>query len=63
MSAAGVHSVLIYCSDYRRRHSTCLDADRWADDLGLSDIEPAFVCAVCGRHGADVRPDWQEVER
>jgi len=44
-----VHGVLIYCSDYRCSHSTCLDADRWADDIRLSDIDPKFVCAACGR--------------
>jgi hypothetical protein len=27
----------------------------------LSDIEPKFVCAACGRRGADVRPDWETV--
>ena len=26
------------------------------------DIEPAVVCAACGRHGADVRPDWESLE-
>jgi hypothetical protein len=58
MRAAGVRGVLIYSSDYRCSHSTCLDADRWADDVRLSDIEPGFVCTACGQRGADVRPDW-----
>ena len=61
MRAAGVRGVLIYCSDYRCNHSTSLDADRWADDIRLSDIEPAFVCAACGHRSADVRPDWDFV--
>ena len=30
-------------------------------DAKLSDIEPRFVCAACGRRGADVRPDWTTV--
>ena len=36
-------------------------ADRWADDIRLSDIEQRFVCKACGKRGADVRPDfhWQ----
>jgi hypothetical protein len=59
MRAAGVRGVLIYCSDYRCSHSMCLDADRWADDVWLSDIEPAFICVACGRRGADIRPDWE----
>ncbi|HWX26704.1 MAG TPA: hypothetical protein VNZ53_04600 [Steroidobacteraceae bacterium] len=33
-------------------------ADRWPDDLRLSDTEPRFVCSVRGKHGADVRPDF-----
>jgi hypothetical protein len=57
MRAAGVRCVLVYCYDYRCSHSICLDADRWSDDIRLSDIEPAFVCAACGRRGADIRPD------
>jgi hypothetical protein len=61
MRAAGVRGVLIYCSDYRCSHSTSLDADRWADDIRLSDIEVGFVCTACGRRGADVRPDWDSL--
>ena len=33
-------------------------ADRWADDIRLSDIEPRLVCEACGKRGADVRPDF-----
>jgi hypothetical protein len=33
-----------------------MNADHWRDDVRLSDIEPHFVCAACGRRGADVRP-------
>jgi len=32
-------------------------ADRWDDDVRLSDLEPRFVCSACGKHGVDVRPD------
>jgi hypothetical protein len=24
----------------------------------LSDLEPRYVCSACGKHGADVRPDF-----
>ncbi|MBR0828181.1 hypothetical protein JQ596_21835 [Bradyrhizobium manausense] len=58
MRDAGVRGVLVYCADYRCSHSVALSADRWADDLRLSDIEPRFVCTVCGKHGAEVRPDF-----
>jgi hypothetical protein len=57
-----VYGVLIYCSDYRCSHSMSLDADRWSDDIRLSDIEAGFVCTACGRRGADIRPDWQSLE-
>jgi hypothetical protein len=58
MHAAGVTGLLIYCSDHRCSYSKQLSADRWPDDVRLSDIEPRFVCEACGRRGADVRPDW-----
>jgi hypothetical protein len=44
----GVHGVLVYCAEYRCGHSVALSADRWADEIRLSDIEPRFVCAACG---------------
>ncbi|MGY8677115.1 hypothetical protein Q2941_04785 [Bradyrhizobium sp. UFLA05-153] len=58
MREMGVHGVLVYCADYRCSHLVTLIADRWADHVRLSDIEPRFVCQKCGRHGADVRPDF-----
>jgi hypothetical protein len=65
MRAAGVRGLLIYCSDYRYSHSTTMSADRWSDDVRLSDIEQLFTCQVCGERGADVRPDfsWEEEAR
>jgi hypothetical protein len=62
MRAGGVYGVLIYCSDYRCRHSMAISADRWPDDVRLSDIEPRFTCQACGQRGADVRPDWNAVD-
>ncbi|WP_407174439.1 hypothetical protein [Bradyrhizobium sp. STM 3562] len=60
MRAAGVRNVLIYCTD-----DTCCrcitvpdDADRWPDELWISDVEDKFVCTACGQRGADIRPDW-----
>jgi hypothetical protein len=26
----------------------------WPDDLRLSDLEPRFVCKICGRRGANI---------
>jgi hypothetical protein len=59
--AAGVRRVLIYCTDHRCGHCNIVpdDADRWPDELRISDVEDKFVCTVCGQRGADIRPDWQ----
>jgi hypothetical protein len=50
---------LIYCADYRCSHSIEMSSDVWADDVGLSDIEPRFVCKACDKGGADVRPHFE----
>jgi hypothetical protein len=54
MRGSGARGVLVYCSDYRCSHSTAISADRWADHVRLSDIEPRFTCQAC----ADVRPGF-----
>jgi hypothetical protein len=53
-----VRGILIYCSDYKCSHSIAISADRWPDDVRLSDLEARFVCRGCGKRGADVRPDF-----
>jgi hypothetical protein len=63
MRAAGVRGVLIYCSDYRCSHSTTMSADQWPDGARLSGLEPRFTCQVCGKRGADVRPDFDWTAR
>lgn len=65
MRAAGVRNVLIGCTDHRCGHCITVEAsaDRWPDDVRLSDIEDNFVCSACGERGADVRPDWQTAVR
>jgi len=59
MRSSGVRGLLIYCADYRCSHSTAISADRWPDDVRLSDLEPKFTCQACGHRGADVRPNFQ----
>jgi hypothetical protein len=56
MREMGVRRVLVYCccGDH-----IALSADRWPDDLRLSDVEPRLVCTACGRRGAEVRPDFE----
>ena len=58
MREMGVRGVLIYCADYHCSHSVALNADRWPDEMRLSDVEPLFTCSACGGRGADVRPDF-----
>jgi hypothetical protein len=58
MRDMGVRGILVYCADYHCSHSTAISGDARPDDVRLSDIEPRFVCMVCGHKGADVRPDF-----
>jgi hypothetical protein len=58
MREMGVRGVLIYCADYHCSHNVAMSADRWPNELRLSDLEPRFVCRACGRRGADIRPDF-----
>jgi len=56
MREAGIRGLLIYCCDYKCSHSIRMSADRWDDDVRLSDIEPLFT--ACGKRGAEVRPNF-----
>jgi hypothetical protein len=58
MRSSGVRGLLIYCADFKCSHSVAVLADQWPDELRLSDLEPRFVCKVCGKRGAEVRPDF-----
>ena len=55
MRSSGVRDVLVYCRDHRCSHSTTISADRWPDNIRLSDVEPGFICicTACGKRGAD----------
>ncbi|WP_354114774.1 hypothetical protein [Bradyrhizobium sp. LA7.1] len=55
MREMGVRGVLVYC---HCGYHVALDADRWSDNVRLSDLEPRFVCRGCGGRGAEVRPDF-----
>jgi hypothetical protein len=58
MRVSGVRGLLVHCADYHCAHAVRIGADRWPDNVRLSDLEPLFVCQACGRRGADIRPDW-----
>jgi hypothetical protein len=57
MRESGLRRVRVYCADYTCSHSIAISADRWPDDVRLSDLEPRFTCKACGHRGADIRPD------
>jgi hypothetical protein len=58
MREMGVRSVLIWCSDHKCSHSASVSADRWPDHVRLSAPKALFVCRICGKNGADIRPDF-----
>jgi hypothetical protein len=60
MRASGVRDVLIHCRDHRCSHHVETNADGWADDVRLSDVEPNFTCTRCGKRGAEVRPKFSQ---
>ena len=57
MRESGVRDVLIYCRDHRCSHNVETNADGWADDVRLSDIEPNLYRG-CGKRGAEVQPKF-----
>ena len=58
----GVRSVLVCCADDKCSHVVAINPDTSPDSLRLSDIEQLFVCQLCGKRGADVRPDFPQVK-
>ena len=58
MRDMGVRGLLVYSADYCCSHSIAMSGNAWPDDARLSDIEERFTCRVCGKRGADVRPDF-----
>ena len=63
MRDSSVREILVYCLDYRCSNSMVLMADHRPGDVRLSNIEMRFVCPVCGKRGADIRPNfnWHEI--
>lgn len=54
----GPTRLTVFCPECS--HYVVIDADRWADDVRLSDLEPRMVCEVCSHRGADVRPLFEQ---
>jgi hypothetical protein len=57
MRSSGVTGVLMYCSDHKCSPRVAASAEDSPDDVRLSDLEGLFTCTVCGKKGADIRPD------
>jgi hypothetical protein len=62
MRSTGLDNLLVYCGDYKCAHTVVMNADRWPDEVRLSDLEPLFVWTVCGHRGGDVRPLFDETQ-
>ena len=62
MRDSGPTRLIVYCGDYKCAHSVVIEANRWADDVRLSDLEPKFTCRACGHRGADVRPLFDQAK-
>ena len=57
MRESGGRGLLVYCADYRCSHSIAVSADRWPDEVQLSDMW--FTCTSRGnlrRTGCTVPP-------
>ena len=54
LRAQGLRNVIVQCPGCAHRSRLC--ADRWADSLRLSDIEPRLTCSVCGKVGSELTP-------
>src|SRR3954466_1305335 len=65
MREMDIRGVLVYCSDYKCSHWGRISADRWPDDVRLSDLEPLFVYQAWGTRPAELRPDfeWNKPQR
>jgi len=59
MRSGDTIGILVFCTDYRCSRSIAMSANRWSNEMRLSDIEPR--CKVCGKGGADVRPHFAPV--
>jgi hypothetical protein len=58
MRSSGVRGLLIYCADYRCSHYIAVTADRWGDDVRLSDIERGLSAHLAASEAPDIRPDF-----
>jgi hypothetical protein len=48
MRATGLRRLLVYCGDYKCAHHVEISAERWSDDVRLSDLEPLTPAMAAG---------------
>jgi hypothetical protein len=48
MRAMGIRRLLVYCWEHRCGRNVEISAERWPDDVRLSDLEPLFTYQSCG---------------
>ena len=62
MRASGASRIIVHCGDYKCGHSVTMYPALWPDNVRLSDLEERFVCTVCGKRVAEVRPKFSQAE-
>jgi hypothetical protein len=51
MRESGPIRLIVYCGDYKCAHSVVIDADRWPNQVRLSDLEPRHLSGLrASRH-------------
>ena len=55
MRETGATRIIVFCRDYCCSHNVQMDASRWPDEVRISDVEPRFICTVCGKRGSSIR--------
>jgi hypothetical protein len=58
MRADGVSDLRVYCSSRFCYRQATINADGFADDMFIVDIDRRFACTVCGAIGAETMLDW-----
>jgi hypothetical protein len=56
MRSAGVRGVIVHCRQCA--YVETASADEWPSNARLSDLQGSYVCSICGKRDADVRPDF-----
>jgi hypothetical protein len=60
MRENGVRSLSVTC--WQCHHETVTNVDQWPGETEVPSFGPKMVCTTCGTIGADVRPNWRELQ-